>query len=118
MPEEKIEEKPESDQGEDEEAKAEQTTKAMEEALKDVELPEPTLSAVILRLRMEAAMYLGEGFEGKEGKPERHPKLAKYAIDTIAVLDEKTKDNQSKEEKDLITNVLTELRLRYVQVSS
>ena len=120
MTEEKKEENSqvEAEKKEDKEIKVDEAAEEMEELLKDVELPEPTLTAFILRLRAEAFMYLGEGFEEKSEKKQAHPKLAKYTIDTIAMLDEKTKANQTPEEKDLITNVLTDLRLRYVKVAS
>ena len=42
---------------------------------------------------------------------------AKFAIDLLGVLEEKTKGNLSAEEADEIAKVVTELRSRFVQVA-
>lgn len=54
---------------------------------------------------------------GEEDKPEPNLPLARHTIDTMAVLQEKTKGNLTLEEQRLLENSLTELRFRFVQVS-
>jgi hypothetical protein len=44
-------------------------------------------------------------------------KAARHAIDLLAMIHEKTRNNLAMEEQRLIENSLTELRFRYVQVS-
>ena len=51
---------------------------------------------------------------------ERHApnlQLAQQMIDILAMLEEKTRGNLSAEERQLIDQVLYELRMRYVEVS-
>jgi hypothetical protein len=43
--------------------------------------------------------------------------LAKQVIDTLGLLQEKTKGNLDKEEEQLLRSVLYDLRLRYIQKS-
>ncbi|RME55935.1 MAG: DUF1844 domain-containing protein [Deltaproteobacteria bacterium] len=38
------------------------------------------------------------------------------AIDILGILEEKTKGNLSKEEEEILTRILTDLRLTYVKV--
>jgi hypothetical protein len=40
--------------------------------------------------------------------------LVKHTIDTLELLEEKTKGNLSDEEKDLLKNALYDLKMRYV----
>jgi hypothetical protein len=46
---------------------------------------------------------------------ERDLDAAKHLIDTLAVLERKTRGNLTDEEAKLLTTVLYELRLRYVE---
>lgn len=68
----------------------------------DVETGEETesLSDEELRKRVK------DGLEG-----------ARQLIDTLAVLDEKTKGNLTDEERELIQSAVSELRIRYVSLS-
>jgi hypothetical protein len=43
--------------------------------------------------------------------------LARHFIDTLAILQDKTRGNLSLEEQRLLDNSLTELRFRFVQAS-
>jgi hypothetical protein len=81
-------------------------------------LPPPTFSFLALSLRTQAEMQLGLLDFGEEGKPEPNLALARHTIDMMAMLVEKTKGNLTIEEQRLIENSLTELRFRFVQVSS
>ena len=45
------------------------------------------------------------------------PNQAKYLIDTIAVLSEKTKGNVSAEEEQAFTNLLHQLRMAFVALT-
>ena len=50
-------------------------------------------------------------------KKERNLPLAKQTIDILGVLQEKTKGNLTKDEEQLIENLLHDLRLKYVEES-
>ena len=80
-------------------------------------LPPASFSFIVLSLRAQAEMQLGlMSFDPNE-KPEPDLLLARHTIDTMAVLQEKTKGNLTLEEQRLLENSLTELRFRFVQVS-
>jgi hypothetical protein len=77
-------------------------------------LPEPSFSSLVSRIAMEVSLYLGDvRIEGAESTV--NPEMAKFNIDLLQVLEEKTRGNLSDEEKRLLDSVLYELRMRYVQ---
>jgi hypothetical protein len=66
----------------------------------------------ILSLRTSALMHLGELSEAEDAKANLG--LAKGSIDCLALLEEKTKGNLTGEEERLLSEVLYDLRLRFV----
>jgi hypothetical protein len=80
-------------------------------------LPEVNFSSLIFSLSSSALLHLGEIADPQSGKSVRDLPLAKHAIDTIAMLQEKTKGNLSEEEKRFTETVLTDLRWRYVKAA-
>jgi len=81
-------------------------------------LPPASFAFLVLSLRAQCESHLGLMDFGAEEKPEPDLDLARHAIDMMAVLLEKTKGNLTLEENRLLENSLTELRFRFVQVSS
>jgi hypothetical protein len=80
--------------------------------------PEASLTVLVLMLAAEARMHLRllpEGFPGA-GAPQGPPDLekAKFVIDLVGVLDEKTKGNRGEEEDEFLRAVLDDLRLAFV----
>ena len=77
-------------------------------------MPEAGFSALVSRIAMEVSLYLGDiRMEGSEGSV--NPEMAKFNIDLLQVIEEKTRGNLTDEEKRLLDSVLYELRMRYVQ---
>lgn len=72
----------------------------------------PTL---ILSLASSAQIGLGVGPHPGTGKIERNLIQAKHAIDLLGVLEEKTKGNLEKEEGQLLTALLADLRMRFLE---
>lgn len=67
---------------------------------------------------MQAQMQLGLFKFGDENDVEEpNLPLARHSIDTLAMLEEKTRGNLTPEEHRLLENGLTELRFRFVQVA-
>jgi len=60
---------------------------------------------------------LGELPEPGTEKTEVNLPLAKQTIDILGILQEKTSGNLTDEEHNLLTNLLYDLRMRYVRVS-
>lgn len=67
----------------------------------------------ILSLSTSALMHLGK-LPGGEGDSTVNLAHAKQSIDCIAMLEEKTKGNLTGEEERLLSEVLYDLRLRFV----
>ena len=80
-------------------------------------LPEGNFAALISMLATQALFALG--LLQVKGQEERKPdlELAKYNIDMLSVLEEKTRGNLSKEEEIVLANTLNELRMGYVKVA-
>ncbi len=79
-------------------------------------LPQPDFAGLVNVLAMQALVSLG-GMRGPGGQPyPANPEIAKYHIDLLEVLADKTKASLTPEEKRLIDLTLYELRMRYVQV--
>ena len=75
-------------------------------------------ASFVLSLVHTAAVHFGDVADPVSG--ERHApnlQLAQQMIDILAMLEEKTRGNLSAEERQLIDQVLYELRMRYVEVS-
>ena len=89
-----------------------QTTRDAQE--EQVPFPEIDFSTFILSLSSSAVLHLGLMENPYTKKIERNIPLAKQTIDIIAMLKEKSKGNLTNEEDNLITNLLTDLRLKYV----
>ncbi len=79
-------------------------------------LPPPTLEGLLGTLGMQAMVALGVIPDPVTGKSETDLETAKYLIDTIAMLEEKTEGNRTEEESAALANLLHELRLGYVTV--
>ena len=75
--------------------------------------PSIDFNTFILSLSTSALMHLGK-LPGAEEDTTVNLAHAKQSIDCIALLEEKTKGNLTGEEERLISEVLYDLRLRFV----
>ncbi|MFZ0450352.1 MAG: DUF1844 domain-containing protein [Desulfatiglandaceae bacterium] len=80
-------------------------------------LPEINFSSLIFSLSSSALFHLGEIADPQTNEKKKDLPLAKHAIDTIAMLEKKTKGNLSDDEAKFIDSVLTDLRWRYVKAA-
>jgi hypothetical protein len=80
-------------------------------------LPEVNFNSLIFSLSSSALFHLGEIGDPQTGEKKKDLPLARHAIDTIDMLEEKTKGNLTEEESRFIENVLTDLRWRYVKAA-
>ncbi len=76
--------------------------------------PQATFSFFISTFSLQASIALGLMPSPVTNKLEEDHAQAKFLIDTLGVLEEKTKGNLNAEEAGLLENVLYELRLQYV----
>lgn len=99
-------------------AAEEETEKKAEEQGKSREpLPEGNFAALVSMLTTQALFALG--FLQIKGQEPREPdlELAKYQIDMLETLQEKTKGNLTEAEEKVLENTLSELRMGYVKVA-
>lgn len=78
-------------------------------------MPEVTFPALILSLNTSVLYHLGEIGDPVTGKREPDFDLARHGIDTLVLLEQKTKGNLLKEEEELLKNILYDVKLRYVK---
>jgi len=76
--------------------------------------PEPDFSFFVTTLSLQASIDLGEVPNPVTNKKEENLIQAKFLIDTLAMLKEKTKGNLTPEEANFLENVLYELRMQYI----
>lgn len=81
-------------------------------------MPEVTFVSLVLSLNTSALFHLGELPHPETGKKVLELELAKHAIDTLAMMAEKTKGNLDTNENELLTLVLYELKMRFVQAGN
>jgi hypothetical protein len=79
-------------------------------------MPEVTFPAFVMSLSTSALYHLGEIADPATGKKIVDPDLARHAIDTLVLIQSKTKGNLSKEEDELLKNILYDIKLRFVKV--
>lgn len=77
-------------------------------------LPEANLATLLSGLLMEGMITLGELENPITKKKEAHLGQAKYVIDTLTMIKEKTKGNLNAQEANMLDGVLYELRMKYV----
>jgi len=77
--------------------------------------PEPDFNFFITTLSLQASIALGTLVNPVTNQKEEDISHAKFIIDTLGMLKEKTKGNLNEEENKLLENVLYELRMQYIE---
>ena len=95
-----------------------QSGKAAEEEYDRGPFPEVTMATFVFSLSSSALVHLGEIPEPETNISRVDLPIAKQIIDTLGMLQEKTKGNLDPDEERLLKSVLYDLRMRYVQKSS
>jgi hypothetical protein len=81
------------------------------------EMPAASFGSLISSIMTQALFYLGE-LAPRGGEPVVNLDMAKHHIDTLGVLEEKTRGNLTPEEQKLLDSVLYDTRMRYVNTAS
>jgi len=108
-------------QAEKEAAKAQSTqpsATAEAKAAGDIPMPPASLEMLVTTLVTEAMISLGQVPHPHTGEVVNQPQQAKYLIDTIDMLREKTHGNVTPNESELMEQLLHQLRLAYVQMTA
>ncbi len=86
-----------------------------EPAVEEAGLPEPNFAVFLSSLSMQAMMALGELPIPGTNQRREDLEQARYLIDTLGLLQQKTQGNLTPEESQFLENALYELRMRYAQ---
>ncbi|MEQ9460142.1 MAG: DUF1844 domain-containing protein [Phycisphaeraceae bacterium] len=79
-------------------------------------IPPASFETLLSSIATQALMSLGAFMDRRTGQPiPADLEVAKFHIDLLGVLEEKTKGNLSKEESEILTGTLHELRSHFVQ---
>jgi hypothetical protein len=76
--------------------------------------PPINFAAFVLSLAHTAAMHFGD-VPDPAGRTEANLPAAQQMIDILALLEEKTRGNLTAEERQLLDQLLYELRMRYIE---
>jgi len=77
--------------------------------------PEINFASFVLSLSSSALYHFGEIPDPVTNKKERNLILAKQTIDILGILKDKTAGNLTEDEDALLSNLLYDLRMRYVR---
>ena len=80
-------------------------------------LPTVDFATFILSLSHSALMHLGEAPHPDDSEVEINLPLAKQTIDLLGLLEERTKGNLTGDEERLMSQILFDLRMRFVERS-
>ncbi len=81
------------------------------------EMPPVDFNLFISSLGMQALMALGEIENPMDGKKDIQLPQGKYLVDTLEMLQVKTKGNLSPQEANMIESMLYEIRMKYLSLS-
>jgi hypothetical protein len=78
-------------------------------------MPDIDFSTFVLSLSSSALMHLGEMPNAETQETDVNLPMAKQTIDILGIVQEKTRGNLSNEEDRLLTELLYDLRLKFVR---
>jgi hypothetical protein len=84
----------------------------------DVKFPPASFEMLVTSLATEALVALGQVPNPLTNKAELQPEQAKYLIDTLEVLQQKTKGNLAPAEQQLIDSILHQMRMLFVATAT
>ena len=93
-----------------------ETAGAAEPEMSGQALPPATLTTLLITLYSQAMLSMGLIPHPETGQPVVRLDEAKHLIDTLTMLEEKTHGNRTPEEIRLLSRLLHEARLAYVEV--
>jgi hypothetical protein len=81
------------------------------------EPPKPDFEELVRMLATQALLYLGAFPDPETGRRMVSLEMGQFQIDMLSMLEEKTKGNLTEAEKTLISRMLYELRMQYVEIA-
>ncbi len=81
----------------------------------EYQLPKIDFATFIFSLNSSVFVQLGLLEDPATGQKEKNLPMAKQTIDILGMLEEKTRGNLTKEEENMLKNILYDLRILYVK---
>ena len=85
-------------------------------ASEETELPEANFTGYITSLAFQTMVFLGEVPNPVTNETEKNLPQAKFLIDTLLMLREKTKGNLLAQENEMLNAFIYELQMRFVDI--
>ena len=79
--------------------------------------PHPMFGGLVESLASQALLYMGAMRDPMTGQVHQDLQQAQTMIEMLGMLDEKTRGNLSKEESDMLKQVLDEVRMHFVRIT-
>ncbi len=76
---------------------------------------EASFSVLSMSLASSAAMALGLAPDPNTGETHKDKNMAKFNIDLLLILRDKTKNNLNADEQQFLDSVITDLQMKFVQ---
>ena len=80
-------------------------------------VPQGNFASLVSSLVTQVLLYLGD-LTPRGVEPQVNLDMAKFNVDLLGVIEEKTKNNLAPDEQKMLDNALYETRMRYVSVAS
>lgn len=77
---------------------------------------EASFSMLVMSIASSALMSLGLSPDPSTGKTNPDKQVARFNIDLLTMLKEKTKNNLNSEEQDLLNHILQDLQMKFLQM--
>ena len=112
-----LKEKEKLAEAEADDAKKPATDSSSDASTGDGEIPPPppaSFDMLVTMLASQALMSMGQVPNPATGEAEQNKDYAKHYIDTLSMLEEKTKNNLSDDEAAMLTQTLHQLRMLFI----
>lgn len=77
---------------------------------------EASLSMLIMSIASSAVMAMGLAPNPQSGEVTKDKNMARFNIDLLLVLQEKTKGNLTSDEEKFLENLVNDLQMKYVSI--
>lgn len=78
---------------------------------------EASFSTLALSIGSSAAIAMGMAPEPTSGKTQKDLDMARFNIDLLVLLQDKTKNNLTPEETQFLSRIISDLQVKYLEVS-
>jgi len=98
-------------------AESEQLSEKQVDELENVEFPEASFDMLLMQHHTQAMLAMGMIPDPATGQVIKNKSAAKFHIDMLGIIQERTKGNLNQGEEEALNGVLHNLRMMFVEVS-